>query len=116
MIIPNIAMPTIKAPIEHSVIIGSRNSARGIKGSGAFDSEYRNPANIAAANASSSSTRVEDQPKSVTQVSASSSGTTQQINVTTPAQSICRFMFLGCQYGKLKYKAIIATIPTGRLT
>src|SRR5207247_5719049 len=97
---PNMAMPTTNTPTEHILMMGLLKSDNGIIGSIAFVSAYTNAPDIAAAIASSSCTRGADQPLSVTQVSASSNGTTHAIKVNTPAQSICRFTSFGRQNGK----------------
>ena len=49
MIIPNMAIPTMKTPTEHMLITGSRNSDSGIMGSIAFVSAYKNAPNMVTA-------------------------------------------------------------------
>src|SRR5262245_25574082 len=87
MMTPNMPAPSTKTQIEQMLMTGWRNSPSGIIGSGDLYSTYRNASSITAASASDTSTRVELQPCSVTHVSASSSGTTQPINVANPDQS-----------------------------
>src|SRR3954468_3967778 len=102
MITPNIPIPSTKAQIEQMAMIGFLNSTSGITGSAAFDSTARNEASIAADKASSDSTRVDDQPYCVAQVSASSSGTTVPISVANPAQSSRRVEPRGFMCGNSK--------------
>src|SRR5581483_6873483 len=116
MITPNMPMPSTKTAAEQIAITGFLKSASGNIGCGDRSSTYRNATSITAATASSASTRVEVQPYSVAQVSASSSGTTQAINVAKPAQSICRAAARGFMCGNSREIAVTAIAPTGRFT
>src|SRR4029453_19332126 len=116
MMTPNMPAPSTKTQMEQILMTGWRKSPSGIMGWGGGDSAYRNATSIRAASASDTSTRAELQPCSVTHVSASSSGTTQPINVANPGQSSRLAAARGFMFGNSKYIAAIATAPTGRFT
>src|SRR5579884_2955157 len=100
MITANMPMPSVKTATDERLMTGSRNKDNGISGSTALLSAHRNAKNITAETTRSASTLGDDQPYSVTQVNASSSGTMQKISESTPAQSIFLWTPCGRQYGK----------------
>src|SRR6516225_7297471 len=96
---PNIPIPSVNTQMEQIAMTGSLNNESGISGSTALVSAKRNATSVTADNNKSDSTRVEDHPYSVTQVSASSNETMQIVRLTTPAQSSTRLMPSGCSAG-----------------
>src|ERR1700681_2960866 len=103
MVTPNIPTPINQADTVQIEMSGLVYITSGITRSETFDSPYRNSASISADSASSDSTRTDDQPYCVAQVSASSSGTTVPTSVANPAQSSRREAPRGFRCGNLKY-------------